>query len=148
MDPQTQAYNPLLVQVLLQSLAMLLTAWVIPRIYITSIFGAVLTVVALSLVNATIWDAALFFSLPYSLSTHALLLFLANGFIFWTLVKILPGIEVRGFLPALAAPVVFTLLSVVITTYGRDVDWPGFFDQLFNTIGNIRDYFREGPAVA
>jgi hypothetical protein len=54
---------------------------------------------------------------------QALLLFLANGVLFWILVKILPGIEVQGVLPALAAPVVFTLTSLFIDHYLADVDW-------------------------
>jgi len=61
---------------------MVITGWLIPGLYVTNLFGALLTVVALAVINATVWDAALFFSVPYSLSVHAALLLFANGFIF------------------------------------------------------------------
>ena len=135
--------SPLVSHILLQSLAMLLTAWVIPGLSITNIFGAVVTVLALSAINASIWDAALFFSIPYSLSSHTLLLLLMNGFIFWLLVKLLPGIEVSGILPAIAAPVVFTIFSVFITAYGRDVDWVGLLNRGLEIVREIKSYFQQ-----
>src|SRR3990172_11967686 len=93
---------------ILQTGAMMLTALLIPKLRITSLLGASLTVLALGLLNATLWDAALFFQIPHAFSTQALVLLAANGAIFWILVKILPGIEIDGVLPALAAPIVFT----------------------------------------
>lgn len=106
----------------LQTVAMMVTALLIPRMRITSIFGALGIVLALGLVNATLWDTALFFSVPSSFSSQALTLLLANGVLFWVLVKLLPGIEIEGFAPAIVAPVVFTALSLVISAYGRDLD--------------------------
>ena len=102
----------------LQTAAMGLTAALLPKLRITGPLGALLTVAALALMNATVWDAGLFASLPGSFSTQTLGLLLANGVLFWVLVKLLPGIEVDGFLPALAAPVIYTGLSVLISQYG------------------------------
>lgn len=125
----------------LQSVAMMLTAALIPRLTITGISGAFGTVLALALVNASVWDAALFFNVPDHLSAQAGLLFLANGVLFWILVKILPGIEVEGVLPALIAPVVFTVLSLIISHYGKDIDWPMVGSWLLQTIEQVRDFF-------
>ena len=102
-----------------------LTALLIPRLRITSIFGAILMVVGLALVNAHLWDAALFLSVPDTLTVHALTLFVVNGLIFWILVKLLPGIEVSGFLPALVAPALFSIISILLTTYGPEIDFLG-----------------------
>ena len=133
----------------LQTAAMMLTALVIPRMKITSIFGALGIVLALGLVNATVWDTALFFSVPSSFSRHALTLLAANGLLFWVLVKILPGIEIDGFAPALVAPVVFTALSLAISAYGRDVDIIELGRQGAQILGGVRDRLHaSGPPPA
>ncbi len=131
---------------LLQTVAMMLTALLIPKMRITGLFGAFLIVLALGLVNATVWDAALFFQVPRAFSTQALVLLAANGVIFWILVKILPGIEVEGVLAALAAPVVFTVLSLLISQYGRDVDWVAVVDRAIDMLETVRERLRSVPA--
>jgi uncharacterized membrane protein YvlD (DUF360 family) len=123
----------------LQTVAMMLTALVIPRMRITSIFGALGIVLALGLVNATVWDTALFFSVPSSFSRQALTLLAANGALFWVLVKLLPGIEIEGFAPAFVAPVVFTALSLAISMYGRDVDLLELGRRGAEMLGVVRD---------
>lgn len=123
----------------LQTVAMMLTALLIPRMKITSVFGALGIVLALGLVNATVWDTALFFSVPSSFSRHAATLLVANGVLFWVLVKMLPGIDIEGFAPALVAPVVFTALSLAISAYGRDVDLIDLGRQGVEMIGGFRD---------
>jgi uncharacterized membrane protein YvlD (DUF360 family) len=133
----------------LQTVAMMLTALVIPRMKITSIFGALGIVLALGLVNATVWDTALFFSVPSSLSAQALTLLAANGLIFWVLVKMLPGIEIEGFAAAFVAPVVFTALSLAISTYGRDLDLIELARQGAQMLGGVRDRLQaSGPPAA
>ena len=127
----------------LQMVAMLLTALLIPHLRITSIFGALGMVAALAFLNATVWDAALFFHVPDALTTHVLLLFLVNGVIFWILVKLLPGIEVEGIVPALVAPVVFMGLSLLIDTYGREVDWVAVLNWTIEKMQVLRDFFLE-----
>jgi uncharacterized membrane protein YvlD (DUF360 family) len=132
----------------LQTVAMMLTALVIPRMKITSIFGALGIVLALGLVNATIWDTALFFSVPSSFSRHALTLLAANGLLFWVLVKLLPGIEIDGFAPAFVAPVVFTALSLAISAYGRDLDLLELGRQGAEMLGVVRDRLQTPAAPA
>lgn len=132
----------------LQTVAMMLTALVIPRMRITSIFGALGIVLALGLVNATVWDTALFFSVPSSFSRHALTLLAANGLLFWVLVKLLPGIEIDGFAPALVAPVVFTALSLAISAYGRDLDLLELGRQGAEMLGVVRDRLQTPAAPA
>lgn len=125
---------------------MLLTALLIPGLRITGVSGAFGIVAALAFVNASVWDAALFFQLPNHLSSHALLLLLANGVLFWLLVKLLPGIEIEGILAAIISPLVFTVLSMLITYYGRDIDWMAVFSQVRELIEGARDYFLSTPS--
>lgn len=130
---------------ILQTIAMLLTAAVLPRMYITSLLGAFGVVIALGFVNATIWDAALFFSIPNSITTHTLLVLVANGVLLWVLTKLLPGIVIEGLLPAIVAPVVFTIFSVLVSRYGREIDWINLFHDLVNNVTQARDYLKSAP---
>lgn len=112
---------------------MALTALLLPRLRVTSVFGPVLAVVALAAVNTWFWDAKLFSELPQAFTVQTATLILMNGVIFWILVKLLPGIEVEGVLPALAAPVVFTMTTVLITPYLNSVDWQ-------QTLATVQDF--------
>ncbi|MFQ5478768.1 MAG: phage holin family protein [Candidatus Binatia bacterium] len=125
---------------ILQTLAMGMTAALIPKLRITSVFGALKTVAALALLNATVWDVALFLSVPDQITTQAFVLFAVNGIIFWVLVKVIDGIEVDGFLPALVAPLVFTLVNLLIDEYGREIDWMAAYQRFAGLMGVVRDY--------
>lgn len=121
----------------LQTIAMMLTALLIPKLRVRGPLGAFLMVVALSYVNSHFWDAALFFKLPKIFSLQALILLFVNGIIFWVLVKLLPWIEVDGVLAAIAAPIVFTVLSLLINEYGPLINWFDLSKELFNIISNF-----------
>jgi len=132
---------------ILQMIAIAVTAAIIPGLRITSIFGAVLMVAGLALANATMWDAALFMSIPQSASLQAFMLLFSNGILFWVLVKLLPGIEVRGVLPAIAAPVVFTVFSLIISHYLKDVSWIAVGTAIFEQIQEWRGQFQTPVVV-
>jgi putative membrane protein len=113
-----------------QTVALLITALLIPGLRVRGIVSAVLAVVVLGVLNATVWNTALFFSIPDAVSAHALVVLLANGIFFWVVVKLLPGIEVHGIVAAIAAPVVLTFVSVVIYRIGNTIDWSVFWENL------------------
>ncbi len=122
----------------LQVVAMSLTALFIPKLKITSIAGPVLMVICLALLNAKVWDAALFFKLPDSVTLRALMLFIANGVIFWVAVKLRPGIEVKGFFPALIAPLVFTIVNLLLNEFAKEVDWVGVWNAASNWLNDVK----------
>ena len=127
---------------ILQTLAMFVTALLIPKLKITSIFGAFTTVVAIAFMNSKVWDAALFFNLPNSISTQALSLLLTNGLLFWILVKILPGIEISGFLPAVLAPIVFTVCSLIIDALLPHINWMEVLQYVIDTLLQLKEYYQ------
>lgn len=127
----------------LQTVAMMLTALIIPNLTVTGPFGAFITVFAIAFINSKVWDAALFFQLPDTLTVQALVLFFSNGTIFWILVKLLPGIEVTGFLPALIAPLVFTVCSLLIDEYAKDIDWLNVLNYIIDRLQDLAAYLRE-----
>ena len=123
----------------LQSIAMAVTCALIPKLKLSSIFGPLVMVVTLAFVNASIWDAALFFKLPNTFTTQALLIVGANGIIFWILVKLLPGIEVEGIMPALVAPLIFAGCSLAIGEINKHVDWPKVTTQALHYVQQAKE---------
>jgi len=130
----------------LQTAAMLFTALLIPRFQVNGPIPAFALVLCLTIVNAKVWDAALFFQIPDHISTQVFTLLIANGVIFWILVKLLPGVEVEGFLPALLAPVVFTICTVLVDEYGRNIDWAKVWQQALQIINSIKSQVQ--PVVS
>ena len=126
-----------------QLMAMGLTIFLIPRLYVTSLFGTIFILFSISLLNAFVWDAALFFSIPTSLTSSAITLFFVNGLLFWVLVKILPGIEVDGVFPALLAPIVFTIVSVLLNSYGKSIDWISIGAMIFDFLFELKKSFQQ-----
>lgn len=133
----------------LQTLAFLITAFLIPRFTVEGPFSALKFVIVLSLINTTIWNGRLFAALPDSLTVHALSIVLANGVLFWILVKIMPGVSIDGVLPAIAGPIVFSVISALTFTYGKDVDWASVAQTAADEISGLRDTLLSGeePAV-
>ncbi len=126
----------------LQTVAMMLTAFALPGLKVKGPVGAFLAVAALAYLNATYWDWALFFKLPDSFTVKAALLVLVNGILFWLIVKLLPGIEIEGFWPALIAPMVFALLSVLIPTLYGEINWSRVWSEVAALFTGLRDYFQ------
>jgi len=125
---------------LLQFIAICITCRLIPHLRITSIIGPILTIICLTIVNLKLWDIALFFSLPDSLTVQTATLIIANGIIFWLLVKILPGIETEGFLPALIAPLVFTLTSLSVNYASTNIEWHKVFNYSFSILKETKQF--------
>lgn len=139
--------SPKLSTFLIQVVAMLLTCLFIPRLRVTSIFGAIFMVISISLINRLLWDDHLFTMIPMDKTQSTISLFLANGVIFWVLVKLLPGIEVSGVLPALVAPVVFSITTVVVTEGAKNVDWKKVSVVAIDQIHTFRDEMKEKKEV-
>ena len=122
---------------------MALTALLLPGLRVTSIFGPFLAVIAIAFLNATLWDAALFFKIPDGMHIQAALLLLVNGIIFLVVVKAMPGIEIRGVIPAILAPVIFTVSSMLIEEHGRDVNWNKVYEAVEQQAHQIKELFQD-----
>ena len=123
----------------LQTIAMLITAFLIPRFTVEGPISALKFVLVLALINTTIWNTTLFGALPDSATAHTLTVVLANGALFWILAKVMPGVAIDGLLPAVAGPIVFSVVSALTFAYGKDVDWIGVFNTIGNQVSEIRD---------
>lgn len=123
-----------------QVVALALTALILPGLKINSLFSLVGLVVIITLVNAHFWDAALFYSIPDSLSLRAISTLIVNGLIFFVLVRVLPGIECRGLFTAIISPVLFTFLTITLSHYGEDVNWQSVGAFILSVVDALKGY--------
>jgi len=106
-----------------QTVAMMVTAALLPGLKISNPLGALLMVISIAISNTLLWDAALFFAIPDNFSSQTATLVLCNGILFLTLVKLLPWIETDRILPCLIAPLVFSVTNVAADRYAKDIPW-------------------------
>ena len=133
----------MLIQWLAQTVAMMLTAFILPGLRITSIFGAFITVVSLAFINSSVWDTALFFNIPLDFTTHTLSILGANAVLFWILVVVLPGIEISGIISAILAPIIFSACTIILTPIFHDVDWDNVYSKAKESVSDVRDSLKE-----
>jgi len=115
---------------------------------VTSIFGPILMAIGISVVNHFFWDSTLFHSLPENITTQTFTLLFVNGVFFWLLVKVLPGIEVVGLFPAIAGPIVFTVVATLVKQYGGEIDWSLFFKDIQQAVIQLKDYVQASVSSA
>ena len=121
-----------------QAVALAITAFLLPGLKITNLFSLLGLAAIITLINDQVWDAALFYHIPDEFSLHMLLILLSNGILFWILVKALPGVESSGLFTALISPVLFSLITVLITRYASFVNWTQASELVFSFVQYVK----------
>ena len=91
---------------LLNAVALLLVPMVVPGVHIDTLYSALVAVVILGLVNSVIRPLFILLTLPVTLLTLGLFLFVINALMFWFAGDILSGFRVDGFFAALFGSIV------------------------------------------
>lgn len=103
----------LIARILLNALALLLAAYLIPGIEVGSLYIAIITAVILGLVNLTIKPILFVLTLPITILTLGIFALVLNGLMFWFVASFIDGFEVDGFIPALLGSIVVSIVSAV-----------------------------------
>jgi len=102
----------------LNALALLLVAYLIPDIHVTGLDVALVAAVVIGLVNMLIRPLLVIFTLPITILTLGLFIIVINGFLFWGIGHYLQGFEVRtvfaGIIGALAYSMIAWVLASII----------------------------------
>jgi putative membrane protein len=101
----------LLVVWLINALALLTVAYVMPSIHVDSLATALIAAVVLGLVNAVIRPILILLTLPATLLTLGLFIFVINGLLFWFVGSYLRGFEVGGFWSGVLGAIVYSIVS-------------------------------------
>jgi putative membrane protein len=108
------------VRVLVNILAIILAASIVPGIRLEGVLSAVAAGVLLGLVNAVVRPVLLILTLPITLLTLGLFLFVLNGLCFWLVAGLVKGFHVDGFWSAMLGALVVSVASWVVTLLVSD----------------------------
>ena len=104
----------ILITWLASALAIVLSAWIVPKAYIGGLGTALLAAFILGAVNAVIRPILIIFTLPLNILTLGLFTFVINALMVSLTAFILPGFVVNGFWTALLFSLILTLISQII----------------------------------
>ncbi len=106
--------NRFLVHWLTMTLALWVTAWILPGVTVHTPSALLIAAVVLGLLNALVKPFLLLLTLPLTILTLGLFYFVLNGIVFALGSKLVPGFEVAGFGWALLGAIVMSLVATLI----------------------------------
>ena len=99
---------------LLLAAALLLVAHLYPGVQVTSFTAALVAALVLGLFNALLRPLLVLLTLPVTIVTLGLFLFVINALMFYFAASVLDGFQVSGFVAALIGSLIYSLCGVVI----------------------------------
>ena len=103
----------LLARWIVNAAALLLVAYLYPGVAVTSFFAALIAALVLGIVNAVIRPILVLLTLPVTLVTLGLFIFVINALLFWFTAEIVPGFRVSGFWWAMGGSLLYSVISLV-----------------------------------
>ena len=103
----------LIVRWFINALALLLVAFLYSGVRVDGIFTALIAALLLGLVNAFIRPLLVLLTLPVTVLTLGLFIFIINAFLFWFVAEIVDGFTVTGFMAALIGSLMFSVVTLL-----------------------------------
>jgi putative membrane protein len=97
---------------ILNAAALLLVDWIYPGVHLESFFAAAMAALVLGLVNAVVRPILVILTLPATILTLGLFLFVINALLFWLVAEIIGGFQVTGFVAALVGSILYSLITL------------------------------------
>jgi len=100
---------------LINTVALIAVAYLMPSISVASFDAALVAALALGLVNAVVRPVLVLLTLPVTILTLGLFIFVLNGLLFWMVGEWLEGFHVAGFWAGVFGAIVFSLVSWLLS---------------------------------
>ena len=117
----------LLIVWVLNAVALMAVAYLMPQIKVTSFVSALIAAFALGAVNTLIRPVLTLLTLPISILTLGFFYLVINGLLFWMVGKLLNGFSVDGFWAAVFGGLLYGLISwllSLIIPFGKNAKAP------------------------
>jgi len=101
----------LLIMWFLNALALLAVAYLMPSIHVAGLSGALIAAAVIGLVNILIRPILVLLTLPVTMLTLGLFIFVINGLLFFLVGHILQGFEVQSLLSGILGAILYSLIS-------------------------------------
>jgi putative membrane protein len=100
---------------IIDSVALFLLPYVFPWVRVDDIIVALIAALLLGLVNALIRPILIFLTLPATVLTLGLFIFVINGLLFWLVGSFVQGFHVGGFWSAVFGAIVYSIISWLLS---------------------------------
>jgi len=104
----------LIVKWLLSALALLAVTYVYSGVQVSNFTSALIAAAVIGLLNMIVRPVLVVLTLPVTIVTLGLFLFIINALLFWAASGLLQGFNVTGFVAALIGSLIYSLLGLVI----------------------------------
>jgi putative membrane protein len=109
-----------LIRIVVNALAIWLATEIVPGIEARSATTVLAAALVLGVINAIVRPILLVLTLPLTLVTLGLFLFVLNALCLWLTSAIVPGLDVRGFWPAFWGALLVSALSWTVNGFVSD----------------------------
>jgi putative membrane protein len=103
----------LLLRWVVNAAALMLVAYLYPGVSVTSFGAALIAALVLGLVNAVVRPILVILTLPVTLLTLGLFLFVINALLFWFVAEVVQGFHVAGFGAALLGSILYSVITLL-----------------------------------
>ncbi len=104
---------------LLNAVALLAVAYLLPGITVASFGSAMIAALVLGLLNTLVKPVLIFLTLPITIVTLGLFLLVLNALVFWFAGSVLSGFKVNGFWWAVIGAILYSIISSLLSTLLR-----------------------------
>lgn len=100
---------------ILNAVALLIVAYILPGINVASFGSALIAALVLGLLNTLVKPVLILLTLPITVVTLGLFLLVLNALVFWFAGSVLKGFHVNGFWWALLGALVYSIVSGLLS---------------------------------
>ncbi len=106
-----------IIKLVITTLAVLVTAYILPGVEIEDIFTAMVMSIVLAVLNIFVKPLLLIFTLPLTVITFGLFLFVINALVVLLAAELVPGVLIDGFWWAVLFSIILSLVVSVLESF-------------------------------
>jgi putative membrane protein len=100
---------------LINTVSLIAVAYLMPGVVVQSLFTALIAAMVLGFVNTLIRPVLILLTLPATILTLGLFIFVINGLLFWLVGSFIQGFMVQGFWAGFFGAIVYSLISWLLS---------------------------------
>jgi putative membrane protein len=101
---------------LINAAALLALKYIMPSITVDSFVTALIVALVLGLINTVIRPIFVILTLPVTILTLGLFIFVINGLLFWAVGSFVPGFHVDGFWSGVFGAIIYSVISWALSS--------------------------------
>jgi putative membrane protein len=109
----------LIVTWFLNALALFVLPYIVPTIHVAGYRSALVAALVLGFVNTLIRPVLVLLTLPVTLLTLGLFIFVINGLLFWFVGSFIAGFTVDGFWSGVFGAIIYSIISWLLASFIR-----------------------------